>query len=139
MIRVARPGQFQTKASSAGCRNRPASLQPINLITGGIPMIFIHTKDYKQCWSFDNSLSFKAQAIMWEIVRQTYPDEETGEPCQKTREEFIDDLLSSAKDGISSLNSGIKELRQKNYLKSFPGYNKELKKIEWVMEVMTSG
>ena len=37
MIRVARPGQFQTKASPAGCLNRPASLQSINLIQGGIP------------------------------------------------------------------------------------------------------
>jgi len=99
-------------------------------------MIFIHTKDYKQCWSFDNSLSFKAQAIMWEIVNQTCPDKFTGGPCQKTRKEFIDDLLLSARDGISSLNSGIKELRQKNYLKSFNRYNRKLKKTEWVMEVM---
>jgi len=99
-------------------------------------MIFIHTEDTKQHWYWDNRLSWKAKGIMSSIIGSTYPDEETGEPYNQNMDYFLSELLLEAKDGPSSLSSGIKELESNGYLKRSAKYNKELGKIEYKMEVM---
>ena len=68
----------------------------------------------------DDSLSWKAKGIIAYML--SMPDDWKF---------YIDELTKHSTDGVSSFRSGLRELKEKGYVKRFPIRNDQNKIIEW--------